>query len=179
MFAISKYLYQDTSIQFEIKLSGVLSLGTLPIDVKSSYGSLIALHLCAPNHQHCFNMRLGLAIDRINNTAYMIDVEADPDDAEYSQFHNAYHTKKICLATEKQARNNLCLEKGHAWKFGNNPVRNNAGKLTDYKLHPGDNCISFASENALWCKRATFADHHVWVTSFHEKEMFGGRNLPN
>jgi len=173
------YLYQDASIQFEIKLSGILSLGTLPPGVKSPYGSLIAPQLYAPNHQHFFNIRLDLAIDGINNTAYMIDVEADPDDAEYNQFHNAFQTKKICLETEKQARNNLCLEKARSWKFENNSTRNSIGEPTGYKLHPGENCIPFASPKAWWRKRASFVDHHVWITPFNEKEMFGGGNYPN
>jgi primary-amine oxidase len=162
-----------------VKLTGVLSLGALPPDVKSPYGSLIAPQLYAPNHQHFFNIRLDLAIDGINNTAYMIDVEADPDDAEYNQFHNAFRTKKICLETEKQGRNHLSLEKSRSWKFENNSVRNIIGEPTGYKLHPGENCIPFASSKAWWRQRASFVDYHVWITPFNKKEMFGGGNYPN
>ena len=174
-----RYLYQDAGIHFEIKLTGILSLGTLPPNVKSPYGTLIAPQLYAPYHQHFFNMRLDLAIDGINNTAYMIDVEADPDDAEYNQFHNAFRTKKICLKTEKQARNNLCLEKARSWKFENNSKQNGIGEPTGYKFHPGDNCIPFASPKAWWRKRASFVENHVWITPFNDKEMFGGGDYPN
>jgi hypothetical protein len=52
------YLYQDGSIQFEIKLTGVLSLGALQPGERSKYGTLIAPQLYGPNHQHFFNMRL-------------------------------------------------------------------------------------------------------------------------
>jgi primary-amine oxidase len=174
-----RYLYQDGSIQFEVKLSGVLSLGTLPPDVKSPYGVLIAPQLYAPNHQHFFNIRLDLAIDGINNTAYMIDIEADPDDTEYNQFHNAFHLNKIRLDTEKQARNNLSLEKARSWKFENSSVLNSLGEPTGYKFHPGDNCIPFASSKAWWRKRASFVENHVWITPFDENEKFGGGNYPN
>lgn len=37
-----------------------------------------------------FNTRFDLAVNGINNTAYMIYVEANPDDAEYNQFHNTF-----------------------------------------------------------------------------------------
>ncbi|CAF4341713.1 unnamed protein product, partial [Adineta steineri] len=121
------YLYQDASIHFEVKLTGVLSVGALPADKESAYGSLLAPGLYAPYHQHFFNMRLDLAIDGINNTAYMVDVEADPDDADYNKFHNAFHINKIRLDTEKQARSNLCLEKSRSWTFENNAVRNAIG----------------------------------------------------
>ena len=57
------YLYQDGNIQFEIKLTGILSLGTLKPGEKSKYGALIAPQLYAPNHQHFFNMRLDFDLD--------------------------------------------------------------------------------------------------------------------
>ncbi|CAF1141809.1 unnamed protein product [Adineta ricciae] len=173
------YLYQDGTIQFEAKLTGVLSVGALPPDAKSPYGTLIAPQLYAPYHQHFFNMRLDLAIDGINNTAYMIDVEADPDDADYNKFHNAFHLKKTRLETEKQARNNLCLETCRSWKFENGLVRNAIGEPTGYKLHPGENSVPFASSKAWWRRRASFVNYHVWITPFNEKEMFGGGDYPN
>ncbi|CAF3953435.1 unnamed protein product [Rotaria sp. Silwood2] len=173
------YLYQDASIHFEVKLTGILSLGALPPDQKSPYGSLIAPQLFAPYHQHFFNMRLDLAIDGINNTAYMVEAEADPEDAEYNQFHNAFHINKMQLETEKQSRNNLCLEKSRSWIFENNSTQNAIGQPTAYKLYPGDNCVPLSSKKAWWRKRASFVDYHVWVTPFDEKEMFGSGNYPN
>ena len=71
------YLYQDGNIQFEIKLTGILSLGALPPGEKSPYGALIAPQLYAPNHQHFFNMRLDFDLDGIANSVYQIDVVAD------------------------------------------------------------------------------------------------------
>ena len=51
------YFYQDGNIQFEIKLTGVLSLGAAREGDKPKHGSLIAPLLYAPNHQHFFNVR--------------------------------------------------------------------------------------------------------------------------
>jgi len=178
-YFINRYLYQDASIQFEVKLTGILSLGAVPPEKKSSYGSLIAPQLFAPYHQHFFNMRLDLAIDGINNTAYMIDVEADPDDAEYNKFHNAFHINKTRLETETQARSHLSLEKARSWIFQNNSVKNSIGEPTGYKLHPGENSIPFSSSKAWWRQRASFVDYHVWITPFNENEMFAGGNYPN
>lgn len=160
-------------------MTGILSLGAVPPGHQSPYGSLIAPQLFAPYHQHFYNMRLDLAIDGIHNTAYMIDVEADPDDAEYNQFHNAFQVKKMRLDTEKQARSHLCLEKSRSWKFENQSVRNGVDEPTAYKLYPGENAIPFSSTKAWWRKRASFVDYHVWVTPFDEKEMFGSGNYPN
>src|SRR5665213_1876681 len=70
------YLYQDGNIQFEIKLTGILSLGALHPGEKSPYGNLVAPQLYAPNHQHFFNVRLDLAIDGAANSVYQVDVVA-------------------------------------------------------------------------------------------------------
>lgn len=160
-------------------MTGSLSLGAVLPDHKSPYGSLIAPQLYAPYHQHFFNMRLDLAIDGIQNTAYMMDVEADKEDDEHNRFHNAFHVKKTRLDTEKQARTNVCLEKSRTWKFENDSVRNGIGEPTGYKLFPGENCVPFGSQKAWWRKRANFVDYHVWITPFNEKEMFGSGNYPN
>ncbi|CAF4623601.1 unnamed protein product, partial [Rotaria sp. Silwood1] len=81
--------------------------------------------------------------------------------------------------TEKQARNNLCLEKSRSWIFENNSARNAIDQPTAYKLYPGDNCIPLSSKKAWWRKRASFVDYHVWVTPYDENERFGSGNYPN
>lgn len=172
-------MYQDGSVQFEVKLTGILSLGAILADSESVYGTEIAPQLYAPYHQHFFNVRLDLAVDGIPNTAYMIDVEPDPDDADYNRFHNAFHLKKTRFDSEKQSRSNLCLETSRSWLFESGEKTNAMGKPTAYKLHPGENAIPFASKNAWWRKRASFVDHHVWVTAFDQREMHAGGNYPN
>lgn len=63
-----RYLYQDGNIQFECKMTGILSLGALPAGETRPYGTVIAPSLYAPNHQHFFNMRLDLDVaGRENN----------------------------------------------------------------------------------------------------------------
>jgi Cu2+-containing amine oxidase len=64
------YLYQDGNIQFEVKLTGILSLGALHPARSPKYGALIAPQLYAPNHQHFFNMRLDFDLDGAANTVY-------------------------------------------------------------------------------------------------------------
>ena len=76
------YLYQDGNIQFEIKLTGILSLGALQPGEKSPYGALIAPQLYAPNHQHFFNVRLDFDLDGTANSVYQVDVLPDEPGAE-------------------------------------------------------------------------------------------------
>ena len=77
---------------------------------------MVAPQLYAPYHQHFFKMRPDLAIDGVKNTAYVVDIEADPEDAQRNPFCNAFQMKKVRLDTEKQARGNLRFESSRSWK---------------------------------------------------------------
>ncbi len=152
------YLYQDGNIQFEIKLTGILSLGALPPGEKSPYGTLIAPQLYAPYHQHFFNARLDLDIDGPANSVYQIDVVAD-ELGPKNPFENAFSAKARLLENEKDACASLNLESARTWKIVNPNVLNAVGEPVGYKFFPGDNCFPFASKNAWWRKRAGFVDH--------------------
>ncbi len=172
------YFYQDGNIQFEIKLTGILSLGVAHEGEKPIHGAMVAPLLYAPNHQHFFNMRLDFGIDGINNTVQQLDVVADPLDGS-NPFENAFHLQATDLQTEKQALAHLNLETGRAWKIINPSVNNGTGTPVGYKFFPGDNAFPFASPNAWWRKRAGFVDHHVWVTPYQEDEKYAAGDYPN
>jgi primary-amine oxidase len=172
------YLYQDGTIQFEIKLTGILSLGALHPGQTSPYGALIAPQLYAPNHQHFFNVRLDLDVDGPQNEVWRVDVQADALDAA-NPFHNAFSARAQPLAAEKEARSDLNLETARTWKIVNLHSRNALGEPCGYRFVPGDNCRPFAAKTAWWRKRAGFVDHHVWVTPFRRDEMHAAGNYPN
>ena len=172
------YLYQDGNIEFEIKLTGILSLGALHAGEKSKYGALIAPQLYAPNHQHFFNVRLDLDIDGAANSVYQVDVVPDPVGPK-NPYENAFSAKPTLLETEKQARANLNLETGRSWRIVNPGSLNGVGEPVAYRFLPGDNSMPYASKNAWWRKRAGFVDHHVWVTPFKAEEKHAAGNYPN
>ncbi len=172
------YFYQDGNIQFEIKLTGILSLGAVRPDEKPRHGTMIAPLLYAPNHQHFFNVRLDFDIDGQANTVEQLDVVADPVD-ENNTFENAFHVQATPLKNERQGLANLNLETARVWKIVNPQVKNAMGEPVGYKFVPGDNSVPFASPNAWWRKRAGFVEHHVWVTPFCEDERFAAGDYPN
>ncbi len=172
------YLYQDGSIQFEIKLTGILSLGAFPSGSSPKYGALIAPNLYAPNHQHFFNMRLDFDLDGVANTVQRVDVTADAP-GEHNPFENAFTAKASPLKTEQEACAHLNLETARTWKIVNPAVKNEVGEPVGYKLLPGDNSVPFASPNAWWRKRAGFVNHHVWVTPYEENERYAAGDYPN
>jgi len=172
------YLYQDGTIQFEVKLTGILSLGACPAGGVPPHGNLVAPGVYAPNHQHFFNMRLDFDLDGVANTVHRVDVEADPAD-EANPFENAFRARATPLRTETEARGNLKLETARTWKVVNPGVTNRVGEPVGYKLLPGDNSVPFASPKAWWRRRAGFVDHHVWVTPYRPEERYGAGDYPN
>ncbi len=172
------YLYQDGTIQFEVKLTGILSLGAFPEGKTPEYGVLVAPQLYAPNHQHFFNMRLDFDLDGTANSVHRIDVV--PDDLGVDNpFENAFQAKATPLRTETEARGHLNLETARTWKIVNPSVPQLSRRPVGYKLLPGDNSFPFASPNAWWRKRAGFVDHHVWVTPYRPDERYGAGDYPN
>ncbi|MFO0877790.1 MAG: primary-amine oxidase [Gemmataceae bacterium] len=172
------YFYQDGNIQLEVKLTGILSLGTLPPGEKSKYGPLVAPQVYAPVHQHFFNVRLDFDIDGPINSVQQIDVVPDPPSAA-NPYHNAFQARFTTLQTEKEARANLNLETARTWKIINPAVKNHVGDPVGYRFMPGDNSFPMASPEAWWRKRAGFVDYHVWVTPFNEAEKYSAGDYPN
>jgi primary-amine oxidase len=172
------YFYQDGNIEFQIKLTGVLSLGTVREGESLPFGSMIAPLLYAPNHQHFFNVRLDFQIDGGRNSVQQIDVVADST-SEDNPFQNAFRAHITEFTTEKQARSELNLASMRTWKIVNPSVKNCLGQPVGYKFFPGDNAIPLAPKDAWWRKRAGFVDHHIWVTPFSEQERYAAGDYPN
>jgi primary-amine oxidase len=172
------YFYQDGNIQLEVKLTGILSLGTLKPGETPKYGALIAPQLYAPVHQHFFNVRLDFALDGANNSVYRVDVL--PDEPGPANPHgNAFAARPTLLASEKQARDHVKLETARTWRVVNPAVRNAVGEPVGYKFVPMDNSFPMAAPSAWWRKRAGFVNYHVWVTPFAEGERYAAGDYPN
>ena len=69
------YFYQDGTIQYEVKLTGIINTGALPLGETRPYGTLVAPGLYAPNHLHHFNVRLDMMVDGVQNSIYEVHSE--------------------------------------------------------------------------------------------------------
>ncbi|MEM9088765.1 MAG: primary-amine oxidase [Cyanobacteria bacterium P01_F01_bin.53] len=171
------YFYQDGTIQYEVKLTGVVSTAAVMPGEVPQYGTLIAPQLNAPIHQHIFNVRMDMCIDGNQNSVYEVDiVPAEDIDNPYG---NAFYAKSTLLPTEKAAQRRIDPVKGRYWKVVNHAKRNAMGYPTAYKLMPGENTLPLAQPAASVSKRAAYMSQHLWVTPYHEDEKYPAGDYPN
>ncbi|MEN9219972.1 MAG: primary-amine oxidase, partial [Thermostichales cyanobacterium GMQP_bins_62] len=157
------YFYQDGTIEYEVKLTGILlcaALGDTP-----DYGTLVAPELNALNHQHFFCMRLDMAIEGSRNSIYEVNSRAVPIGPRNPQ-GNAFVAESTLLTREQEAIRDVDPLRGRYWQVVNLEVNNSLGQPVGYKLVPGENILPFAHPQSAILKRAGFLRHHLWVTPY-------------
>jgi len=176
-YGVFWYFYQDGTIQFEAKLTGILSLGGVQDGTSPEHGTLVAPGVYAPNHQHFFNVRLDMSVDGPLNSVYEINCHGQPVSAA-NPVGNAWVAEESLLARESQAQRMVDPLAGRYWKVVNPAVTNTLGLPVGYKLVPGENVALFHDESAPAVGRAVFATHHLWVTVYHPEERFAAGEYP-
>jgi primary-amine oxidase len=172
------YFYQDGTLEYQVKMTGVISNGaTLPGE-RPKWGVLVAPQVYGPIHQHFFNVRLDMMIDGPNNSVFEINTVKDPQGPE-NPHDNAFHTEATLLATESQAQRVIDPLSARFWTIANPGSANRLGDPVAYKLVPGENVLPFAGPGSSVLKRAAFATKHLWVTRYHPLERYAAGDYPN
>ena len=172
------YFYQDGTIQYEVKLTGVVNNAAVPPGHVPEHGTLIAPQLAAHIHQHFFNVRMDMSVDGQKNSVYEVNSYARPAD-EKNPYHNAFYAERTLLKTESEAQRNIDPYSARYWLIANESETNYLGQKTSYKLMPGENVLPFAHEDASVIKRAGFMTKHLWVTPYDPAEMNASGEYPN
>ncbi len=172
------YLYQDGTIAFEVKLTGVLSTGAVAPGVRPRHGTLVAPGLNAMVHQHFFNMRLDLDVDGTANTVEEVWTESLPRGPD-NPVGNAFRPLRRVLETELQARRRTDPGSARWWEIVNHGVRHRLGEPVGYRLVPGENAVPFAQPDAPVSRRAGFIHDHLWVTPYEPAERYAAGDYPS
>ena len=172
------YFYLDGSIQFEVKLTGVMSpMGVAP-DTQPEYAELVGLGVAGPNHQHLFNVRLDFDIDGVANTVYECDAKLAAAGPE-NPYGNAWRSVATPLETEQKAIRDVDAARSRVWKIVNPQRKNRLGQPVGYKLVPGATPTLLAHPDSSIAKRAGFARHNLWVTPYAADERRAAGEYPN
>ena len=171
------YLYTDGTIQYEVKLTGVLSTGALADGEQPRHGVVVAPGLYGPHHQHFFNVRLDMQVDGERNSVYEVDAAALPPGPD-NPYGNAWVTKKTLLARESEAQRLIDPFVARTWYVVNPNQINELGQPVGFKLMPGDNVLPLQQEGSQAFSRAQFAYKHLWVTAYEPRRDVRRGRLP-
>jgi primary-amine oxidase len=174
------YFYLDGSLQFEVKLSGIMSTMAVANGNAGDHAAMVAPGLAAPYHQHLFNVRLDIEVDGPDNAVFEVDaVRTGSPGGTENPWGNAFGTTATLLESELAARRDVDPGRSRSWRIANRSCRNGVGEPTAYKLLPGSTPTLLADPSSSVGRRAAFAAHNLWVTPFDEDERRAAGDYPN
>jgi primary-amine oxidase len=172
------YFYQDGSIHFEMKATGIPNTAALRPGEKPDFGTVVSPGVYAHYHQHVFNMRLDMAVDGERNRVVEVDTVALPTGPD-NPHGNAFTIRETVLSSELRAQRNVDFNAARFWKIVSADRRNGLGQPTAYRLLPLSPVPTLSSPQSMVAKRAAFMTRQLWVTAFHPDEMYAAGRYPN
>ncbi len=172
------YLYQDGSLQFEVKLTGIIAPAAIAAGEQPVSGGLVAPGLYGPHHQHFFNVRLDWMLDGPENSVVEVNCEPLPLGPENPR-GNAWAARETLLASESVAQRTIEPRTARFWKVINPRRPNAVGEPVGYKLVPGANAFPFFHQGSAQWERGGFVRAHLWVTPYDERERYAAGDYPN
>lgn len=172
------YLYTDGTIEYEVKLTGVISTAAIAPGETPAHGTLVAPGLYGPHHQDFFCVRLDMTVDGVANTVVEVDSEPSPP-GPANPHGNGWHTAKTALTSEAMAQRDVDAARARYWRVESATEVSPLGAPRAYALMPGGNVPPMYSPDALFARRAGFTDHQLWVTACDATQRFAAGDYPN
>ncbi len=180
---------EDGSIDVKIELTGIVGIKgvnrttDLPGGADETYngvyyGTLVAPHIEAVNHQHFFSFRLDMDVDGTENILEEMNTVAIPP-GKGNPWNNAFVKQMSLIKNESEGQRNVNPASNRHWMVANANSVNGLGQQKSYVLMPGHNASPLAAAGSAARKVADFLEHHVYTTAFHEKEIFPAGDYPN
>ena len=177
----------DGSIEFEIKLTGILSTGALPAGRTPEFGTLVAPLLYAPNHEHYFSVRMDMRVDSDRNNLYETDSVAEPP-GPANPYGNAWRSRRRRLDSESEAQRLPDPLSGRSWLVASADTTTALGTRPAYRIEPGAYTTPLWQAGSQQATRGGFAARQLWATPYDPAERYaagqyvaqgsGGDGLP-
>jgi len=172
------YLYQDGTVQLEVKLTGIIQTAAIAPGADYPYGGMVAEGLGGPNHQHFFCARLHMMVDGEGNSITEHEYQPRPWGKD-NPYGNVFDVTARTLSRELDAVREADGKTGRFWKIINPNRRNAVGKHPGYKLVAQASPVLLAAPGSSISRRGGFASKHLWVTPYAEEERYATGNYPN
>ncbi len=181
--------HEDGTIDLKVELTGVVGIKgvnrttDLPGGADETYngnyyGTLVAPHVEATNHQHFFTFRLDMDVDGTENMVEEMNTVAVPAD-DKNPWNNAFVKQMSLIKNESDGQRNLNVGTNRHWMIADSKSVNALGQQKSYVLMPGQNASPFAAIGSGPRKMADFLESHLWVTAYKENESYPAGDYPN
>lgn len=172
------YLYQDGSIEVEVKATGIVAVAAVGPGETPEHGQLVAPGVNGMIHQHLFNARLDFDLDGESNSVYELSAESVPV-GPANPHGNAFRPLRRRIEREGESPQLVDPLVARSWLVLNENVRNGVGEPVGFRLIPGENVLPLASADSAIARRAAFAYKHFWATRFRPDERYASGDFPN
>ncbi|KAG6917386.1 hypothetical protein DXG01_002765 [Tephrocybe rancida] len=172
------HFYQDGSIEFEIRLTGILNVYVADKDEPSPYGTHVAPGINAQYHQHLFSLRIDPMIDGLRNSVIESDIIPLPNTGSAGNFAgNAFISKDTIIPAETGRP--FSYSEDRRWKIVNTGKQHYAsGKDVGYSIGMKGGATPMMARSDSWAaKRAAFLTNALWICREVE-DAKGGRMWP-
>ena len=174
------FFYQDGSIEFEARLTGILQVYVADKDEPNPYGTTIAPQISAQNHQHLFCIRLDPMIDGLKNSVVETDIvpSPHPTGSKENFAGNAFVIQEQTL--EKATSRDYDLARERRWRITNSGRQHYSTKSdVGYAIIMKCGVAPLMAREDGWIgRRAKFATKPFWVIKDQEGPQ-GGRVFPS
>ncbi|EJT47203.1 peroxisomal copper amine oxidase (Methylamine oxidase) [Trichosporon asahii var. asahii CBS 2479] len=167
----------DGSIELEVKATGMVNAYPLAPGEKANtkIEVEVAPRIAAQHHQHLFSYRIDPMIDGLQNRVVQVDAVQDeaPVGSEENFYGNGFHTEKKVYKTSKEACSDYEAKSSRVWSIENpNKLHYATGNPIGYKIKCKDMPPLLAKPGSMVWNRAPWARHNMFVTKFHDDELF-------
>jgi primary-amine oxidase len=171
-------LYQDGTIQLEVKMTGLLSATGVADGEEPAYARLVAPNVAVTNHQHYFAVRLDMAVDGPLNRLREVTAEAETDPA-LNPYGNCSRTAATLIERESQAARSSDPAKALHWRVESTGRRNRMGEPTAYRLFVESTARLPVQSESVTVRRAPFVSRQLWATAYDPDRRYVGGEYPN
>ena len=177
-YAFYWYLYQDGTIQFDVRLTGVIAVRVSDGSATPDDGSYVTETIVGLNHQHLFCLRLDFDIDGRDNCAHEVETVRVPTGAD-NPLGNHFRVSRRRLDRERDAQRVVDPSVGRHWVISNPRRMNRVGSPVGYRILPGHHGVLLADAASPIARRCGFAAKNLWVTPFDPAERHAAGDYPN
>jgi primary-amine oxidase len=168
------YFYQDGSIEFEVRLTGILQTYVAGPNEPAPYATRVAPGIHAHFHQHLFSVRVDPMVDGLLNS--VIETDVLPASTGYGSPENfagnAFQVHDRVLRRANEGAREWDAAADRRWRIVSAGKRHHAsGQLTGYSIGvKGGATVALPRPEGWVGRRATFARNTLWVVREKEQE---------